>query len=513
MICFRNLTETEAFGKLVSYRESLGSDKIQLTPEAVREYTVPAGKELYFSYAAKGADPLLLDLFRRLADEQQCVEKYRALLRGEEYNTVEKRMVLHHLCRGSEGLPVSGKAAEKVKFFEEQERRFCEFADSIRREGKIKTVIQIGIGGSGQGPKAVFKALKWYALSEGKEPVINADFMENTDYDEVVSILNETDIEKTLFILVTKSGTTRETVDNYMLAKEIILSKYPDYDMDAHTVAVTCPGTPLDNGTFANIFYMDESIGGRFSVCSACAGLLTAIAFGSDIYRRFAAGAHYSDILALNPDVTKNAALLDALWGIYDVNVRKLPVTAVIPYSNFLQEFTYHLQQLLMESNGKSADKKGTVVDYATCPVVIGSIGTNCQHSFFQQLHQGTGELPVEFIGFAESQYGAVKQKKLNSNLAAQITALALGRENEDPNRNFPGRKTSSLLFGKRLTPENLGALFAHFENKTMFQGFLWNINSFDQEGVQLGKDMANQVISETAGNNSILSAYYSFFA
>ncbi len=512
MICFRNLTETAAFGELVRYHEKNGG-KLLLTPESVKKYIVPAGKNLYFSYGAKGATPELLEIFSRLASEQQCVGKYRELLGGAVYNPVENRMVLHHLCRGSEGLPLSEKSAGKGRFFMEQEKRFCDFAESIRAGGKTDTVIQIGIGGSGQGPKAVYEALKCCVSARGREPLPEARFMENIDRDEVLTILEGINPERTLFILVTKSGTTQETIDNYLLTKEILEQRNPGYDIYAHTVAVTCPGTPLDDTRFSGVFYMDESIGGRFSVCSACAGLLVAAVFGSDVYREFCKGAHYSDILALEPDVCRNAPLLDALFSIYDINVRNIPVTAVIPYSNFLLEFTYHLQQLLMESNGKTADRKGGAVDYATSPVVIGSIGTNCQHSFFQQLHQGSGELPVEFIGFRESQIDSVPQTKLNASLAAQISSLALGRSSRDINRHFPGKRTSSLLFGNRLTPENLGALFAHFENKTMFQGFLWNINSFDQEGVQLGKDLAREVLSDISEKDSILSAYYSLLS
>ena len=284
-------------------------------------------------------------------------------------------------------------------------------------------------------------------------------------------------------------------------------------DVEKQTVTVTACGSPLDDEKqFMTVFHIDDFVGGRFSSTSACAGVLVSIAFGKDIFSRFLEGAHYSDILALNEKVGENAALTDALLEVIDVNIRHIPVEAVIPYSSALAPFAQHLQQLCMESNGKPAP-------YATCPVIFASVGTDCQHSFFQQLHQGKVEMPVEFIGFRQSQLGIDVQyrgssslDKLNANLAAQITAFADGRSNADINKCFPGNRTSSLLYGDRLTPENLGSLFAHFENKVMFQGFLWNINSYDQEGVQLGKDLAKEALDFQKNDNPVLKSYFSFF-
>jgi len=203
---------------------------------------------------------------------------------------------------------------------------------------------------------------------------------------------------------------------------------------------------------------------------------------------------------------------MDALLEVIDVNIRHIPVEAVIPYSAALAPFALHLQQLCMESNGKPAP-------YATCPVIFASVGTDCQHSFFQQLHQGNGEMPVEFIGFKHSQQstdvqykGSSSQAKLNANLAAQITAFAEGRSSADINKCFPGNRTSSLLYGERLVPQTLGSLFAHFENKVMFQGFLWNINSYDQEGVLLGKDLAKSALDMQNTGNPLLKSYFSLF-
>ena len=278
-------------------------------------------------------------------------------------------------------------------------------------------------------------------------------------------------------------------------------------------MTVTAAGSPLDEEKqFLAVFHIDDFVGGRFSSTSACAGVLVSAAFGKDIFEQFLSGARCSDNLALNEKVGENAALMDALLEVIDVNIRHIPVEAVIPYSAALAPFTLHLQQLCMESNGKPAP-------YATCPVLFASVGTDCQHSYFQQLHQGNGEMPVEFIGFKHSQLGfdvqyngSSSQTKLNANLAAQITAFAEGRPSNDINKCFPGNRTSSLLYGDRLTPENLGSLFAHFENKVMFLGFLWNINSYDQEGVKLGKELAKAALDIQKSDNQVLKSYFSFF-
>ncbi len=515
-----DLTETEAYRKLCAYYKGKPELKQLLTPEAVKKYVAPVGKNISFSYAGKGISPELVELCQRLADEQECIAKYRSLLAGGMANKGEGRAVMHHLCRGTSGLPISEKSAACSKFYAQEKEKFFAFADQIRSgalrssTGKVfDTVVQIGIGGSGLGPKAVYQGLLNYCLMEKISPVLKAEFISNIDPDEPVSVLSRINPETTLFILVTKSGTTLETLTNYAFAEKYIRKSCPAVDVKKQTAVVTAVGSPLDDEKqFLDAFHIDDFIGGRFSSTSACAGVLISLAFGKEIFSQFLDGAHYSDILALNEKVEENAALMDALLEVIDVNIRNIPVEAVIPYSAALASFVLHLQQLYMESNGKPAS-------YATCPVIFASVGTDCQHSFFQQLHQGKVEMPVEFIGFRHSQYGtdmqykgSSSQAKLNANLAAQITAFADGRSNEDFNKYFSGNRATSLLYGDRLTPETLGALFAHFENKVMFQGFLWNINSYDQEGVRLGKDLAKEALDMQKTGNPVLKSYYSFF-
>ena len=452
-----DLTETRAYHALVAYYQKKPELKKLLTPEAVEKYRMAAGKELSFSYAGKGITQELLGLCQNLVNEQECIAKYRDLL--------------------ASGIANKG---EKEKFYA--------FADQVRF-GAVKsstgraynTVVQIGIGGFGLGPKAMYEGLLGYCQAEKVSPLLTAYFISNIDPDAPQAVLDSINPETTLFILVTKSGTTLETLTNYAFVKEYIHTKNPAVLVEEQTVVVTAAGSPLDNrDQFLEVFHIDDYVGGRFSPTSACAGVLISLTFGKEIFGRFLEGAHCSDLLALNGRVEDNAALMDAILEVIDVNIRHIPVEAVIPYSEALGPFALHLQQLYMESNGKSAP-------YPTWPIIFGTPGTDCQHSFFQQLHQGSLEIPVEFIGFRHSQRGydvaykgSTSLQKLNANLAAQITAFADGRTSADLNKAFPGNRATTLLYGNRLTPETLGSLFAHFENKIMFQGFVWNINSYE---------------------------------
>jgi glucose-6-phosphate isomerase len=234
------------------------------------------------------------------------------------------------------------------------------------------------------------------------------------------------------------------------------------------------------------------------------------LAFDPAVFEEFLAGAHEADLLSMETNISHNAALLDAMIGVYERNILGMGCTAALPYSESLSRFPAHLQQLDMESNGKRVNRRGESLSYSTGPVVFGEPGTNGQHSFYQLLHQGTDIVPLQFMGFLESQTaidcqveGSTGRDKLNANLAAQIVAFARGKKDAARNREFPGGRPSTLIRGRRLDPRALGALLSHFENKVMFQGFAWNVNSFDQEGVQLGKLLAKQVLMMASGADS----------
>jgi glucose-6-phosphate isomerase len=525
-----NFDKLRVYGKLqeaasgqVKGLESRRLDFSGLDEKRVGERSVALGGGLTYNYAAKAVDAAVLALLQELASEAELIAKYKALLDGEVINTGEKRRVLHHLLRGQLGKSVVDTAAgsrDIGKFYASELERGTAFADKVHRglvkssAGKAFThAVQIGIGGSDLGPRALYLALRNWAAKEGKEKLAAA-FISNVDPDDASAVCASVPLESTVFILVSKSGTTQETLANELFVKEKL--KSAGLDPSKQMLAVTSETSPLaKNPAYLDSFYFDDYIGGRYSSSAAVGGVILSLAFGGDVFRAFLDGAHEADKAALEPDILKNAALLDALLGVWEVNFLDLPYTAILPYSQALSRFPAHLQQLDMESNGKSVNRNAEPVAYRTGPVVFGEPGTNGQHSFYQLLHQGTHIVPLQFVGFEASQLGddvevdgSVSQKKLRANLAAQIVAFAKGQASpRNLNKDFAGGRPSSLIHGKRLTPAALGALLAHFENKVMFQGFVWNINSFDQEGVQLGKVLTKKVLSGESDDGA-LNAY-----
>ena len=371
--------------------------------------------------------------------------------------------------------------------------------------------MQIGIGGSDLGPRAMYLALEnWAKVNHTFK--MEAKFISNVDPDDAAAVLNSIDVEHSLFVLVSKSGTTLETLTNESFVKDAL--KNAGLDASRHMIAVTSETSPLaKSDDYLAAFFMDDYIGGRFSSTSGVGGAVLSLAFGPEVFARFLEGAAEEDRLARNKDIFANPAMLDALIGVYERNVLGYQNTAVLPYSQALSRFPAHLQQLDMESNGKSVNRFGQPVSYSTGPVIFGEPGTNGQHSFYQLLHQGTDIIPLQFVGFRNGQMGqdvviqnSTSQQKLCANVAAQIVAFACGKDDEDRNKNFQGGRPSSIIIGDQLTPEALGALLSHFENKVMYQGFVWNINSFDQEGVQLGKVLAKKVLAHDT--DGALKAY-----
>ncbi|ETP73417.1 glucose-6-phosphate isomerase [Lachnospiraceae bacterium JC7] len=486
--------------------------------ERVGKYSVPMAAGLTYNYASKEVDDDILTSLKELAEEAQLTEKYQALYEGEVINTGEKRMVLHQLTRGQLGKDVVADGVNKREFYENEQKRIAEFAEKVHSGEianasgeKFTTVVQIGIGGSDLGPRAMYLALENWAKKHDTFKM-EAKFISNVDPDDASSVLNSIDVAHSLFILVSKSGTTLETLTNQSFVMDAL--KKAGLDPAKHMIAVTSETSPLAHSDdFITAFYMDDYIGGRYSSTSGVGGAVLSLAFGPKVFADFLEGAAEEDKLSAETDPLKNPAMLDALIGVYERNVLGYPSTAVLPYSQALSRFPAHLQQLDMESNGKSVNRFGEPVNYVTGPVIFGEPGTNGQHSFYQLLHQGTDIVPLQFIGFRNSQIrndvdiqDSTSQQKLCANVAAQIVAFACGKTDENMNKNFKGGRPSSIIIGEELDPKALGALLAHFENKVMFQGFVWNINSFDQEGVQLGKTLAKKVLAhETDG---ALAAY-----
>ena len=501
MITWNNLDTLEAFKNLskaerVNIAEAMSGEN---GAERVKTYSTPMAEGLAYNYAAKQVDDKVLEDLQKLADEAQLTEKFEALYNGEVINTGEKRMVLHHLTRGQLGEAVNADGTDKRAFYKEQQQKIADFANKVHAGEitnaageKFTTVVQIGIGGSDLGPRAMYLALENWAKKNDTFKM-EAKFISNVDPDDAAAVLHGIDVAHSIFILVSKSGTTLETLTNESFVKDAL--KNAGLDASKHMIAVTSETSPLaKSDDYLAAFFMDDYIGGRYSSTSAVGGAVLSLAFGPEVFERFLNGAAEEDKLGTEKDIRKNPAMLDALIGVYERNVLGYPSTAVLPYSQALSRFPAHLQQLDMESNGKCVNRFGERLDYVTGPVIFGEPGTNGQHSFYQLLHQGTDIIPLQFVGFKNNQMntdvviqGSTSQQKLCANVAAQIVAFACGKEDENRNKNFEGGRPSSIIIGEQLNPETLGALLSHFENKVMFQGFVWNVNSFDQEGVQLG--------------------------
>ena len=513
--------------KLASFEELKKVERVNLAEvmsgengaERVKFYSVPMAEGLAYNYAAKQVNEDVLAALVKLAEEAQLSEKFEELYNGAVINTGEKRLVLHQLTRGQLGNTVAADGVDKRAFYVEQQNRIAEFANKVHAGEitnaageKFTTVVQIGIGGSDLGPRAMYLALENWAKKNGCFKM-EAKFISNVDPDDAAAVLNSIDVAHSIFVLVSKSGTTLETLTNESFVKDAL--KNAGLDASKHMIAVTSETSPLaKSDDYLAAFFMDDYIGGRYSSTSAVGGAVLSLAFGPEVFAAFLEGAAAEDKLSANKDVLQNPEMLDALIGVYERNVLGYPSTAVLPYSQALNRFPAHLQQVDMESNGKSVNRFGEPVNYPTGPVLFGEPGTNGQHSFYQLLHQGTDIVPLQFVGFRNNQMetdvdiqGSTSQQKLCANVAAQIVAFACGKADENKNKNFEGGRPSSIIIGDQVNPKTLGALLAHFENKIMFQGFLWNVNSFDQEGVQLGKVLAKRVLAhETDGALKVFS-------
>ena len=521
MITWKNMDTLESYQALcaaerVDLKAVMGGEN---GAERVKTYSAPMGEGLAFNYGARPVNGKILAGLAAFAKEAQLTEKFAALYNGEVINTGEKRRVLHHMCRGQLGEAVIADGVDKRDFYVGEQKKIADFADKVHSGEitnaageKFTTVCQIGIGGSDLGPRAMYLALENWAKVQGTLKM-KAAFISNVDPDDAAGVLCTLDLAHSLFVLVSKSGTTLETLTNESFVKDALVKA--GLNPSNHMVAVTSETSPLaKSADYLAAFFMDDYIGGRYSSTSGVGGCVLSLAFGPEVFAQFLDGAASADKLATNEDLLQNPALLDALIGVYERNILGMQNTAVLPYSQALSRFPAHLQQLDMESNGKSVNRFGEPVNYATGPVIFGEPGTNGQHSFYQLLHQGTDIIPLQFVGFKNSQMGSdvliqgsTSQQKLCANVAAQIVAFACGKDDDNANKKFEGGRPSSIIIGEKLTPAALGALLAHFENKVMYQGFAWNLNSFDQEGVQLGKVLAKKVLAhETDGALKVYS-------
>ena len=505
---YKNLTESSAYPELLRLAKlpfDLTEPQALHSDDRLARY-VCRSELLHLHYGTQRIDERVLDCFQKLADELQLVEQFREMKRGAVVNRIEgfeseNRQVLHTACRDLFNPEPSAPAASADAHKELMKlRAFLEDVDSGQicnhRGERFNTLIHVGIGGSDLGPRSIFEALKPYG-KEGRR----VSFIANVDPDDAAAVLRGVNLQTTLINVVSKSGTTLETQANEQHIRHAL--ERAGLDPAQHCIAVTGEKSPMDNPEkYLQSFYMYDYIGGRYSSTSMVGAVMLGFYLGFDQVNEFLQGAGQVDLEAEESNVRKNISLLLALLGIWNHNFLGYPTLAVLPYSQALHRFPAHLQQCDMESNGKSIDRQGEKVQLKTGPIIWGEPGTNGQHAFYQLLHQGTEIVPVEFIGFRKSQYGldlsvsgSTSQQKLLANMCAQMVALAVGQYSENPNRRFPGNRPSSLLFAEKLTPSVMGALLATYEAKIVYQGFSWNINSFDQEGVQLGKVLATSFI------------------
>lgn len=476
-----------------------------LTPERLAGYYAEAcGFKLLYG-TEKVTEEVVKTLFE-LSNESLALEKMQRMQAGEIMNEIvgypsERRAVLHTATRDFFDKPQSSQAAkEAAKLARHEVEKLHSFIAKLEVEKNFSEMIMIGIGGSDLGPQAHYYALRHLQKRDRK-----VFFISNVDPDNAAMVLKEANLKTCLVVVVSKSGNTLETSVN----EEFVRQKFKAEGLEPnkHFIAVTIPGSLMDNTErYLDVFHLWDWIGGRYSTTSMVGGVMLSFMFGFDVYWEFLKGANAMDKVALESDPKRNLPLLSALLSIWNRNFLGYSTIALIPYSQPLFRYPAHIQQVSMESNGKRIDRHGHPVDFQTGPIIWGEAGTNAQHSFFQLLHQGTSVVPMLMIGFKESQCGediivegTTSQEKLLANMFAQALALAMGQNVDNPNQCFPGDRPTSILIGQKLTPFSVGALLAFFEHKVAFEGFIWDINSFDQEGVQLGKRLATQILQRFA--------------
>jgi glucose-6-phosphate isomerase len=453
---------------------------------------------LLFDYSKNRITPETLSLLLKLADARQLEQARAAMLSGEKINVTENRAVLHTALRAM-NKPLEVKAVlEQMTVFTNAVRD----GRHLGYSGKaITDVVNIGIGGSSLGPQLVAEALTAY-----HHPRLTAHFVSNVEASDLENTLKKLSPETTLFVIASKTFTTAETLQNAAIAREWFLKSAQINDIAKHFVAVSTNLEAVKTFGIApkNMFPFWDWVGGRYSVWSAI-GLSIMLMVGTENFHEFLNGAARMDDHFQTAPMAQNMPVIMGLIGIWYRNFCDYSAQACIPYHSSLRRFTAWLQQLDMESNGKSVDKNGTAVNYATGAMVFGETGTDSQHSFFQWLHQSPTITPVDFIAAVTTPYGTTAQQTmLLANCLAQSEALMTGQKNTaEPHRHFTGNRPSSTILLDALTPHNLGMLMALYEHKVFVQGIIWNINSFDQWGVELGKSLAKTLQNDLTNKDT----------
>ena len=513
----RRLDELPAWAQLQAHRDALAGTTLRelfdRDPERGTRLTAE-GAGLYLDYSKQLVTDETLRLLLELARQAGVEERRAAMFAGERINVTEGRAVLHVALRAPRDAVIEVDGENVVPAVHAVLDRMADFAERVRsgawrgHTGKpIRAVVNIGIGGSDLGPAMATEALRRYA-----DAGIVSRFVSNVDGSDFAARTHDLDPEETLFIVSSKTFTTLETLTNAHTARRWLLDALggDEAAVARHFVAVSTNAAEVARFGIdtANMFEFWDWVGGRYSYPSAI-GLSLMIAIGPERFREMLAGFRAMDEHFLTAPLERNLPVLLALVGVWNNNLLGYETTAVLPYDQYLERFPAYLQQLEMESNGKRVDLEGRPVDWQTGAIVWGQPGTNGQHAFYQLMHQGTKVVPADFIGFCQPLHPLGRHHDLlMANLFAQTEALAFGRSAEEiaaergdpaqtPHRVTPGNRPSTTILGDRLTPASLGALVALYEHKVLVQGVIWGIDSFDQWGVELGKQLANAIIPE----------------
>jgi len=520
-ISFKNTnpTTTTAWKKLREHfqqtcytpmQELFEQDKIRTTKFHIR------WNDFLLDYSKNKIDQKTIQLFVELAEELNLKNGIESLFSGKKINKTENRAVLHTALRADKNQIIEIEGENIIHKIQDEKQKIKFFSEKIITgkqkgfSGKIFTdIVNIGIGGSDLGPKMVTQALRYYKNR------LNIHYISNIDGDGFVPLLKKLNPETTLFIIVSKTFNTQETLTNAYTIRKWFVEKTSTDAISKHFIAVSHNIEKVKEFGILeeNIFPVWDWVGGRFSLWSSV-GISIALAIGYDNFEKLLLGANNMDNHFRATDFNQNIPVVLAFLSVWYNNFFEAQAHCVVAYSDYLKEFIPYLQQLSMESNGKCVSREGIPVNTHTGNVVFGAIGTDAQHTFFQLLHQGTKLIPTDFIGFSESLYGNKEHHNiLMANFFAQTEALLNGKENRaNPFTDFYGDKPSNTILIRRLTPENLGSLLAIYEHKTFVEGYLWNIFSFDQFGVELGKEIATNILEQinnkTPTNHNISTSF-----
>ena len=516
-----NPTQTKSWTKLKAHFEAVKDAHMKTwfaeNPKRADEFTIQ-WQDFYVDFSKNRINSETMLLFKDLAEELKLKDAISKYFEGDIINQTEGRAVLHTALRAPKESKIFVDDKNVIPEIHQAKALIKNFSEAIINGTKkgytnktFTDIVNIGIGGSDLGPAMVVDSLAFYGNH------LTPHFVSNVDGDHVNEVLKKLNPETTLFVIVSKTFTTQETLSNANTIRQWFLKHATQKDVAKHFVAVSTNTAKVQAFGIeaSNIFPMWDWVGGRFSLCSAV-GLSISLAIGYDHFEALLEGAHKMDTHFKDEEFETNIPTVLAFLSIWYNNFFKAESEAVIPYTQYLNQFATYLQQAIMESNGKSIDRSGNQVDYQTGNLVWGEPGTNSQHAFFQLIHQGTKLIPADFIGFTQSLHGNKDhQDKLISNFFAQTEALLNGKTKAEvqaegtpdaivPFKIFEGNKPTNTIFIKQLTPESLGKLIAMYEHKIFVQGVVWNVFSYDQFGVELGKQLATKILDEI--NSDVVS-------